>query len=52
MPESKRRAIGDRARERVLAAHTAAQRAAELEAFLEECRYQPAGKRSVCVTKE
>ncbi len=52
MPEAERRAIGDGARERVLAAHTAAHRAAELEAFIEECRYQPAGNRDVCVTKE
>ena len=52
MPESERRAIGERARERVLAAHTAAHRAAELEAFIDECRYQPAANRDVCVTKE
>ena len=52
LPESERLAIGQRARERVLAAHTAAHRAAELETFIEECRYQNAGNRSVCVTKE
>jgi spore maturation protein CgeB len=42
MPESDSRAIGERARERVLAAHTAAHRAAELEGFIEECRQQHA----------
>jgi len=52
LPESERRAIGQRARERVLAAHTAAHRAAELESYIEECRYQHADNRSVCVTKE
>ena len=52
MPESNARAMGERARERVLAAHTAAHRAAELEGFVEECRYQHAENRSVCVTKE
>ena len=52
MPETERRAIGERARERVLGAHTAAHRAAQLEAFIEECRYQPAENRSACVTKE
>ena len=52
MPESDARAIGARARERVLAAHTAAHRAAELAALIEECRYQGAEQRSVCVTKE
>jgi spore maturation protein CgeB len=52
MPESERRAIGDRARERVLGAHTAAHRAAELEGFIDECRYGRSEKRSVCVTKE
>jgi spore maturation protein CgeB len=52
MPESDARAIGARARERVLAAHTAAHRAAELEAFIEECRYPAAENRSVCVTEE
>jgi spore maturation protein CgeB len=39
LPEIKRRAVGQRARERVLAAHTAAHRAAELVGFIEECRY-------------
>lgn len=38
MPESHARAIGERARERVLAEHTAAHRAAELVGFIEECR--------------
>jgi len=52
MPESDARAIGARARERVLAAHTAAHRAAELEAFIEECRDPAAENRSVCVTEE
>ncbi|CAN5740183.1 glycosyltransferase [soil metagenome] len=52
MPESDARAIGARARERVLAAHTAAHRAAELKAFIEECRYPAAENRSVCVTEE
>jgi spore maturation protein CgeB len=52
MPEGDRRAIGDRARERVLGAHTAAHRAAELESFIDECRYGRSEKRSVCVTKE
>ena len=52
MPESDARAIGERARERVLAAHTAAHRAAELEALIDQCRYQNAENRSVCVTKE
>jgi spore maturation protein CgeB len=50
MPESDARAIGKRARERVLAEHTAAHRAAELEAYIEVCRCEHA--RSVCVTKE
>ena len=35
-PEGERRAIGERAREKVLAAHTAAHRAAELETYLTE----------------
>ncbi|MFN2475465.1 MAG: glycosyltransferase [Chthoniobacterales bacterium] len=52
MPDSEHRAIGDRARERVLSAHTAAHRAAELEAFIDECRYRGAENRSVFVTKE
>ena len=52
MPQSDARAIAARARERVLAAHTAAHRAAELEAFIDECRYQAAGNRGVYVTKE
>ena len=52
MPESDAREIGHRARERVLAEHTAAHRAAELVAYIDECSYQPAENRSVCVTKE
>jgi spore maturation protein CgeB len=52
LPESERRAIGERARERVLAAHTAAHRAAELEGFVEECRYQHVENRNAFVTKE
>jgi spore maturation protein CgeB len=36
MPEEKRRAIGDKARERVLREHTAAHRAEELERYLME----------------
>jgi spore maturation protein CgeB len=50
MPEGDARAIGERARERVLAEHTAAHRAAELETLIEECRCEHS--RSVCVTKE
>jgi spore maturation protein CgeB len=38
VPEEERRAIGARARARVLAAHTAAHRAAELESYLNEAR--------------
>ncbi len=38
MPEGEARAIGERARERVLAEHTAAHRAAELETLIEACR--------------
>ena len=52
MSDSDARAVGERARERVLAAHTAAHRAAELEGFIEECRHQYAENGSVCVTKE
>lgn len=52
MPDSDARAIGERARERVLATHTAAHRAAELEGFIEETQYQHAENRSVWVTKE
>jgi spore maturation protein CgeB len=36
LPEGERRAIGDRARRRVLASHTAAHRAAELEGYVLE----------------
>ncbi|HEU4752799.1 MAG TPA: glycosyltransferase, partial [Armatimonadota bacterium] len=36
IPEAERRAIGQRARDRVLAAHTAAHRAAELERYARE----------------
>jgi spore maturation protein CgeB len=52
MPESEARELGRRARERVLAEHTAAHRAAELVAYIDECRDRVAGNRSVCVTKE
>lgn len=52
MPEGERRGIGERARERVLAAHTAAHRAAELVEFIDDCRYQDAEHRSICVTRE
>ena len=52
MPESEGREIGRRARERVLAEHTAAHRAAELVAYIDECRFRAADNRSVCVTKE
>jgi spore maturation protein CgeB len=38
LPESERQATGMRARQRVLGAHTAAHRAAELEAYVAECR--------------
>lgn len=34
MPEAERLAMGDRARQRVLSAHTAAHRAAELEQYI------------------
>jgi spore maturation protein CgeB len=51
MPETERLAIGARARERVLAAHTAAHRAAELESYIAEYRYQRAENRSF-VAKE
>ncbi len=50
MPEGAARKIGQRARERVLAEHTAAHRAAELETLIEECRCEQA--RGVCVTRE
>ncbi len=50
MPEGAARAMGARARERVLAEHTAAHRAAELETLIEECRCEHS--RSICVTKE
>jgi spore maturation protein CgeB len=52
MPEGEAREIGRRARERVLAEHTAAHRAAELVAYIDECRDRVAENRSVCVTKE
>ena len=38
LPESERRAVGRRARERILAEHTAAHRAAELEQHVEALR--------------
>jgi spore maturation protein CgeB len=37
LPEDERQAMGMRARQRVLAAHTAAHRAAELEGYVAEC---------------
>jgi spore maturation protein CgeB len=40
LPEEERRAIGERARRRVLEAHTAARRAEELEGYLREIRAQ------------
>ena len=52
MPESDAREIGRRARERVLAEHTAAHRAGELVAYIDEARYLAAGNRSAYVTKE
>lgn len=52
MPESEARRIGERGRERVLAEHTAAHRAAELESIICECRHNAAPNRAVCVTKE
>ena len=52
MPQSDAREIGRRARERVLAEHTAAHRAAELVAYIDECRARVSENRSVCVTKE
>jgi len=48
MPESERRAIGGRARERVLAA----QRAAELEGFSNERRHREPARCNICVTKD
>ena len=42
VPESERRAIGARARRRVLREHTAAHRARELEEYVTECRRQNA----------
>jgi spore maturation protein CgeB len=44
LPDAERTAIGERARERVLSAHTAAHRAAELEAFAYEARRCGAGR--------
>ncbi|MBE0595966.1 MAG: glycosyltransferase [Desulfuromonadales bacterium] len=41
MPEEQSVAIGLAGRRRILAAHTAAHRAAELESHLEECRWRP-----------
>ena len=51
MPESDAREIGRRARERVLAEHTAAHRAAELVAYIGGGS-ERVENRSVCVTKE
>jgi spore maturation protein CgeB len=45
MAEEERRALGERARRRVLARHTAAHRAAELEGFLREAREARARRR-------
>jgi len=44
LPDDERTAIGERARRRVLAAHTASHRAAELEAFAHEARACGAGR--------
>jgi spore maturation protein CgeB len=41
MPEAERHVIGERARQRVLAKHTAAHRALELERYLSELRGRP-----------
>ena len=38
LPESERRAVGGRGRERILAEHTAAHRAAELEGYVQALR--------------
>ncbi|MGE0526998.1 MAG: glycosyltransferase [Bdellovibrionales bacterium] len=37
LPENERRAVGERARQRVLSQHTSAHRAGELESYLQEC---------------
>lgn len=52
LPEAERLEIGRRARERVLAAHTAAHRAAELERYLVEagCRAEVATSNGLVVT--
>ena len=42
LPEDERRRVGERARQRVLAEHTAAHRAAELEAHVQALTAQPA----------
>ncbi len=47
-PEEERRVIGRAARKRVLAAHTAAHRAAQLESYVHECR-ESTGARQVSV---
>ncbi|CAA9223134.1 MAG: Spore_germination_protein_CgeB [uncultured Chthoniobacterales bacterium] len=52
MPESDAREIGRRARERVLAEHTAGHRASELVAYIDECRDRVAENSSAYVTKE
>ncbi|CAN5647851.1 hypothetical protein BH18VER1_BH18VER1_17940 [soil metagenome] len=52
MPETVRYAIGERARAQVLAAHTAAHRAAEMVAFFNESRYLNAENRKLWVMKE
>jgi spore maturation protein CgeB len=38
IPEERRRRLGENARQRILAAHTAAHRAAELERYVRECQ--------------
>ena len=48
-PEAGRRALGRRARARVLAEHTAAHRAAELEGYVLECRAARSAGRVACV---
>ena len=47
MPESERRAIGGRARERVLAAQRAA-----VGGFSNERRHREPARRNICVTKD
>lgn len=49
MPEEERRALGERARRRVLAQHTAAHRAIALEGYVREARERRARARRVAV---